>query len=425
MTEDRTGRELTPRPEEPQGAVSPRESSVPARATLAQTDVERFAAGEQAHTVGLTEERAAQIVRQSSNARMIAFLAVLIFVLFIPIYWLYDIGLPVIGVQGRLPKEASEQYVTDVGRGYALFLANCARCHGATGQGGVGPPLNDQAKLYNSLTAQGGPGTGHLNPDYLAAVLREGGRYVCGDPKSVMPAWLEPKGPLNYREVQEIITWIVASKEVTFVYQPVNAEGGATLPPPVTVNGWRDPAWTPAPGASPVPDCWRAPAGGGGTTPTAPPVASPGTVEHPRVIEVQGTDRVQWVDPGSGQQLSALSIVQGETVEFRVINNSSIPHNFKIGSATALSSAPDPNPLPGVEDFSGTTQTFTYTFDTLPEQPQFACTVPGHYPTMHVDLLVAPGGPAGSPAASPGASPGVSPVESSAASPVSPPVATP
>ena len=32
--------------------------------------------------------------------------------------------------------------------GYALFLANCAQCHGTQGQGGVGPPLNDQAKLY-------------------------------------------------------------------------------------------------------------------------------------------------------------------------------------------------------------------------------------------------------------------------------------
>ena len=74
MTEDRTGRELTPRPEEPQGAVTPREAGVPARATPAQTEVERFAAGEQTHSVGLTEERAAKIVRQSSNARMVAFL---------------------------------------------------------------------------------------------------------------------------------------------------------------------------------------------------------------------------------------------------------------------------------------------------------------------------------------------------------------
>ena len=241
---------------------------------------------------------------------------------------------------------------------------------------------------------------------------------MCGDPKSVMPAWLEPKGPLNYREVQEIITFVLASKDVSFIYQPVNAEGGATIPVPVTVQGWRDPAWTPAPGATPVPDCWRAPAGGG-TTATPAPVSSPGTVDHPRIIEIQGTDRVQWVDPATGQPLSALSIVPGETVEFHIVNNSSVAHNFKIGSATELSSAPDPNPLPGVEDFSGATKTFTYTFDTIPQQPQFACTVPGHYPTMHINLLVAAGGPGGSPAASVGASPGASPAASPAESPVS------
>src|SRR5688500_19791401 len=129
---------------------------------------------------------------------MIAFLAALLIVLFIPLYWLYDIGLPVVGFDGRLQAEAQDQYVIDVSRGYALFLANCARCHGANGEGGIGPALNDQQKLYNAVTAAGLPGTGHLNPDYLHTVLEVGGRYVCGDPNSVMPAWLDPKGPLNY-----------------------------------------------------------------------------------------------------------------------------------------------------------------------------------------------------------------------------------
>ena len=67
------------------------------------------------------------------------------------------------------------------------------------GEGGVGPPLNDQAKLYNAVTADGGSGTGHLNPNYIHKVLEVGGRYVCGDAKSLMPAWLAPDGPLNYR----------------------------------------------------------------------------------------------------------------------------------------------------------------------------------------------------------------------------------
>jgi hypothetical protein len=37
-----------------------------------------------------------------------------------------------------------------------------------------------------------------------ANVLTVGGRYVCGDPKSVMPVWAQPNGPLNYRQIEEI-----------------------------------------------------------------------------------------------------------------------------------------------------------------------------------------------------------------------------
>ena len=408
MTEDRTGRELTPRSSEPEGVIAPREPSLPAAST---TD-DRFTAGEQMHTVGLTEERAAQIVRQSSNAKMIAFLAVLIFVVFIPLYWLYDIGLPVLGIQPRLEKEANEQYVTDVGRGYALFLANCARCHGNNGEGGIGPPLNDPMKLFNAVTQSGLPGPGHLNADYIRAVLTEGGRYVCGDPNSVMPAWLEPKGPLNYREIEEIIKYILASTDTEIVYQPAHVEGGGTIPPPVTIEGWRDPAFTPAPGATPVPDCWRG-APTGGTTATPAPISSPGTVDSPRVVEVEGAAIPQWVDPLSDQQLTALSVVQGETVEFRIINDTTTPHNFHIGGASELSTAPEQNDLPGVDTFTNGTQTFTYTFETVPDQPQFACTVPGHYLTMNGSLQVVTvgGQPQGSPAAS--AAPG-SPAASAA-----------
>ena len=296
-----------------------------------------------------------------------------------------------VGIQGRLPAEQNLQQVTDVSRGYALFLANCARCHGDQGQGGVGPALNDQAKLYNALTPQGLPGNGHLNPDYIESVLREGGRFVCGNPKSVMPAWLDPKGPLNYRQVQEIIAWITASTDTEFVYQPAVPEGqvNVTAPPAVTVHGWRDPAYTPAPDATPVPACWSAPSATSGTSATAQPIASPGTADNPRVIEIQATDQIRFVDPQTGQQLTSLSAVQGETVEFHIINDSQVPHNFHIGSAADLQSAPEHNDLPGVDTFSQATQTFTYTFDSPTDQPQFACTVPGHYSTMHGDILIA------------------------------------
>ncbi|MBA3778299.1 MAG: c-type cytochrome, partial [Chloroflexi bacterium] len=118
---------------------------------------------------------------------MVAFLVTLVIVLFIPLYWFYDLGVPALAGTSRLEKEKQAQLVTDVARGEELYLANCAQCHGAQGQGGVGPALNDQAKLANAVTPAGLPGTGHLNPDYIEEVLTVGGRIVCGDPNSIMP----------------------------------------------------------------------------------------------------------------------------------------------------------------------------------------------------------------------------------------------
>jgi mono/diheme cytochrome c family protein len=387
LSDERTGRELTPRPAEEPGAITPREPALPQPTTTA---ADRFEAGDAAHTVGLTEERAAAVVRQSGNARFMAFLGALVLVLFIPFYWIYDIGLPFLGVEGRLAAEEQTQYVMDVARGQELYLANCARCHGNTGQGGIGPPLNDQGKLYNALTPQGLPGTGHLNPDYLEIVLHTGGRYICGDPNSLMPAWIQPEGPLNYREIEEIIAFMLASNEVSWIHHDLHPEPGTTPAPPTEYRGWRDPNYEPPPGATPVPACWRAPAGT--PAPSTPaPIESPGTIENPRVIEIEGTEQLQWVDPETGERVTALTVVEGETIEFHVINNSEfVPHNFHIGSRDELATAPEQVDLPGPGTFTGGMETFTYTFDDVPDQPQFACTVPGHYGTMNGDFLVVP-----------------------------------
>lgn len=391
MSDERTGRELTPRPEDDGGAVTPREPDLPQQPSTVPAD--RFHAGDAAHTVGLTEERAAAIVRASGKSRFVSFLGALIIVLFIPLYWLIEIGLPGLGLGSRLGAEEQTQYVTDVARGHELYLANCARCHGDNGEGGIGPPLNDQGKLYQAVTAQGLPGPGHLNPDYLEIVLNTGGRYVCGDPNSQMPAWLQPVGPLNYREINEIIDFLLASNEVRWVHVDTHEEPGHTPEPPREVSGWRDPNYTPPPAATPVPACWRAPADGGAPGGTPEPVDNPGTVDNPRVIEIEGTAQLQWVDPASGEQVGNITVVEGETVEFQVVNATPIEHNFHIGSQEELSVAPGDVDLPGVDTFTGgqvpdDTQTFSYTFDDIPDQPQFACTVPGHYATMSGNFLV-------------------------------------
>ena len=38
--------------------------------------------------------------------------------------------------------------MAEVERGYNIYEANCARCHGANGEGGIGPALNRQDKLF-------------------------------------------------------------------------------------------------------------------------------------------------------------------------------------------------------------------------------------------------------------------------------------
>jgi mono/diheme cytochrome c family protein len=395
MTDERSGRELTPHEGVQDGSSALTPSSGESR------DVERFSAGAQAHTVGLTEERSSQIVRQSASARSIVFLAVLFIAIFIPVYWFYENGIPALGTEGRLGAEAEHQYVTDIERGYELYLANCARCHGDNGQGGIGPPLNDQAKLYNALTADLQSGTGHLNPDYIENVLTVGGRYVCGDPNSLMAAWLAPNGPLNYRQVDELIAWITASSEITFEYAPVSHEVGAEDVEPVTVAGWRDPNWQPAPGATPPPACWKAPNGlapaGTTTTPTTPtasgapdePAASSepvsgGTPEQPRVIQLQATADLRFKDP-EGNVVTQIDVVDGETIQFEVDNTAGFDHNFYIGTPEELQ-VPNATTDTGIPTWQSGVQTLTWTAGG--EGLQFACTLPGHYNTMSGNIVV-------------------------------------
>ncbi len=241
------------------------EERLPARREPSETaPAERFTAPPAAHRFGLSPERAAQVVRQSSNARWVGFLTVIVVVLFTLIYYFYELqgffGLPFLPREPRLAAEEQGQQVTAVERGYNLYQANCARCHGEQGEGGIGPVLNDQVKLYQ-----------HLSPEYLERVLDVGGRYVCGNPNSQMPVWSDRNGgPLNYRQIEEIIAFIRAPSDQEFeVRDPeLNEPTGEHF------NGWVDPNYKPEPGATPYPECYLdALSGGGGGSPA--PSADP------------------------------------------------------------------------------------------------------------------------------------------------------
>ena len=212
---------------------------------------ERFSSPPATRSVELTPERAAQVVRQSSNARWVGFLAVVVVILFITVYWFYELA-PLGFHELRLDTETNAQQVTSVERGYNLYEANCARCHGANGEGGIGPILNSQEKLY-----------AHLSVAYIQNMLYAGGRYACGDANSVMPVWSNvgnPPGPLNYVQLDDIIAFIRAPSTET--YTKLDPVLGEPKKDPITgevqtFNGWVDPSYKPAPGATPFPACWK------------------------------------------------------------------------------------------------------------------------------------------------------------------------
>jgi mono/diheme cytochrome c family protein/plastocyanin len=236
---------------EPEGTEP--EQRLPATREPAEVaPVERFTSPPSILAVELTPERAAQVVRQSSNARWVGFLASVIVILFVALYWFYELGAPLGLTEPRLKAEITAQQVTKVERGYNVYEANCARCHGAKGEGGIGPVLNRQDKLFS-----------HLNENYIRNVLTVGGRYVCGDPKSLMPVWADtgkPPGPLNYRQIDELIAYLMATNEQTYIVRDDHLLDPKVDPitgKVITFTGWRDPNYKPAPGATPFPDCWK------------------------------------------------------------------------------------------------------------------------------------------------------------------------
>jgi plastocyanin len=96
-----------------------------------------------------------------------------------------------------------------------------------------------------------------------------------------MPVWSDqgnPPGPLNYRQIQELIAFLRATNDKT--YEKRDPSTNEPIVDPATgkvetFTGWRDPNYKPAPGSSPYPDCYlNALAGGGGAGSSGAPAAS-------------------------------------------------------------------------------------------------------------------------------------------------------
>jgi mono/diheme cytochrome c family protein/plastocyanin len=293
------------------------------------TPVERFTSPPAIRRLEFSPERAAQVVRQSANARWVGFLALVIIILFISLYWFYELGAPGGLTTARQAMEIDAQQVTKVERGYLVYEANCARCHGPDGEGGEGPVLNRQDKLFS-----------HLNEAYIRNVLTVGGRYVCGDPLSKMPVWSDegnPPGPLNYRQIEELVAFLLATNEKTYIVRdehlldpkldPVTGEV-------MTFTGWRDPNYKPEPGATPYPDCWKAEfTGGASPSPGASPGGSPAVTPGPdaTVVDISASSSTAF------DQTEATAPADQAFVIHFANNESGVPHNVEIKDAGGAS----------------------------------------------------------------------------------------
>jgi mono/diheme cytochrome c family protein/plastocyanin len=271
---------MTDTPGHEPGGPEPEQRLPATRASAEVAPVERFTSPPSIRAVELTPERAAQVVRQSSNARWIGFLAVVVVILFVALYWFYELGAPLGLTEPRLEAEITAQQITMVERGYNVYQANCARCHGKQGEGGIGPVLNKQDKLFS-----------HLNENYIRNVLTVGGRYVCGDPKSLMPVWADtgkPPGPLNYRQIDELVAFLMANNDQTFIVRDehlLDPKKDPITGKVLTFTGWRDPNYEPAAEATPYPDCWKDEFSSGGGASAAPSAAA-STDPNAKVVTV-------------------------------------------------------------------------------------------------------------------------------------------
>jgi uncharacterized cupredoxin-like copper-binding protein len=111
------------------------------------------------------------------------------------------------------------------------------------------------------------------------------------------------------------------------------------------------------------------------------PAGSPGSsAGAARTVELQLTSSLQIQQDGA--QVTELEVQEGETIHFVIDNTAGFTHDFYIGPPDALS-AGTTDGLEGIPEWESGVQEFDYVVTADTATMQFACTVPGHYQTMH------------------------------------------
>jgi mono/diheme cytochrome c family protein len=98
-----------------------------------------------------------------------------------------------LGEAARLKQAAASFTSERVQRGRVLYNEQCVNCHGAQGEGGVGPALNNRTLLKNTLDS------------VFFSIIRS------GVPGTQMPAWsVDYGGPLTDEEIRDLVAFIRA-----------------------------------------------------------------------------------------------------------------------------------------------------------------------------------------------------------------------
>lgn len=144
---------------------------------------------------------------------VIGLILTLIIVIFIPYYWLTEPARQQ-AARGRIENEA-------VIRGSEIYVSNCASCHGASGNGGLGPALQNSP----------------LDEATMAKIISR------GMPGTLMPAMSSTEGgPLSKNQINDLVTFIKNLRTTMTKALATNAPPTTALTTPVIT-----PATSPAP----------------------------------------------------------------------------------------------------------------------------------------------------------------------------------
>jgi cytochrome c oxidase cbb3-type subunit 3/ubiquinol-cytochrome c reductase cytochrome c subunit len=123
---------------------------------------------------------------------------------------------------GANPPAYKSTVAGDSQRGFTAYGEFCARCHGATGEGGPADGMNIPGKTGPGKSGWLGP---IVEPSYLALTSDQNLRslIVAGLPDGAMPDWRsDGKQPMSDQQVTDVVAWL-ASKRVATPGQPYPA----------------------------------------------------------------------------------------------------------------------------------------------------------------------------------------------------------